>query len=236
MSYEFNKNLNKPEGNNSVGNGKKKILISYFSRTGYTETLAKSIGNELKSRECSVVFDQIRPNVLYSWLREASRDFPKYPFFGLTLFIPPLRRLYLRHYHQIEEDIQPMQYSNVGEFDRVCIGGPKWATMSYPVARYLQTVRGITGKKTGIFTTFGGPPLNVFEIEMLDYPMTRLIERIGAEVVARSFVSSGYHEPGLMPVFGVISRLRYFKPMEYFTLGSDYANDSIKNFCDDLLK
>ena len=218
------------------GDEKLKILIAYFSRTGNSERLAKFIGNELEKRGLEVVFDEIKPVVLYSLFRELSRDFPRYPALALSLFIPFWRRFFLRHYHQVEEDIQPMEYPNVSGFDRVCVGGPKWAIFSYPVARYLQTVRGIMGKKMGIFATFGGPPLKVFEVELLDSPMTRLIERLGSEVVARVFISSGYHEAGIMPIFRLISRLRFFQPIDNFVLGSEYAEKGIKDFCDDLMK
>ncbi len=130
-----------------------KILIVYFFRTGNSKRLAKSIGNELKKRDLDVVFDEIKPVVLYSWLREVSRDFPRYPTIALSLFISLWRRFFLRHYHQVEEDIQAMEHPNISKFDRICVGGPKWAILSYFVARYLQTVRGIMGKKIGIFAT-----------------------------------------------------------------------------------
>ncbi|MDY6932725.1 MAG: hypothetical protein SVZ03_00715 [Spirochaetota bacterium] len=215
---------------------KLKVLVVYFSRTGNTERLAKSIGSQLKKRGCDVAFDEIKPAVLYSWIREVSRDFPRYPAIGLALFIPFWRRFFLRHYHQVEEDIQPMEYPNISEFDRICVGGPKWAIFSYPVARYLQTVRGIMNKRIGIFATFGGPPLKVFEVELLDRPMTALINRLGSEVIARVFISSGYHEAGIMPIFRIVSRMRFSQPIENFMLGSEYANEGIKTFCDDLMK
>lgn len=52
------------------------ILISFFSRTGYTERLALAIGDDLKTRGHTIEWDVIRPAIYYSWLREAARTFP----------------------------------------------------------------------------------------------------------------------------------------------------------------
>jgi len=208
------------------------ILVAYFSKTGNTERLAVSIGDELTRRGHSVEYETIKPSVAYSWLREVIRDFPRYPFMALSLSSSKYRKRYLRKYHQVEEDIQALKYPDISSFDRICVGGPKWAQISYPVARYLQIIRGIRGRKLGIFATFGGPPLEVFELELIYKPMTTLIERMGASVIARVAVSSAYHAAGIMPLFRLISRLRFSKPIESFTLKSEYARKGIMDFCD----
>ncbi|MEA3471303.1 MAG: hypothetical protein U9R24_06275, partial [Thermodesulfobacteriota bacterium] len=133
------------------------------------------------------------------------------------------------------EDIQPLRFPNVSKFDRICVGGPKWAQISYPVARYLRTVSGILGKKVGSFATFGGAPLKTFEIALIEKPMERLLKRLGAQIVAHVYVSSGYHEIGLMPFFRLVSLLRFGKPVDRFTLGTEYAKRGIEDFCNDLL-
>jgi len=208
------------------------ILMAYFSKTGNTEKLAVSIGDELIGRGHSVEYETIKPSVPYSWFREAARDFPRYPAIALSLSSAKYRKRYLQKYHQVEEDIQALKYPDISAFDRICVGGPKWAQMSYPVARYLQIIRGIRGRKLGIFTTFGGPPLEVFEIELIYKPMTTLIERMGAGVVAKVAISSAYHAAGIMPLFRFISWLKFSKPIESFTLKSEYAHNGIMDFCD----
>lgn len=212
-----------------------KILISYFSRTGNTEQLARVLGATLEARGHSLEWETIRPSVHYSWTREAARDFPRYASIILSLASPKWRQHHIRSYCQVEEDIQPLRFPDVSAFDRVCVGGPKWAQISYPVARYLQTIRGIRGKRVGAFATFGGPPLAVFELELIEKPMARLISRMGARVVANLGVSSGFHEASIMPLFRVVSRRKFGRPIEAFMLGSQYANDGIAKFCDELL-
>ena len=213
-----------------------KILISYFSRTGYSERLALAIGGELKTRGHILEWEIIRPAVYYSWIREVARDFPRYPSIACGLVSPSWRQRHIETYNQVEEDIQALKYPDVSGFDRICIGGPKWAQISYPVARYLQTVRGIRGKKAGSFTTFGGPPLQSFELELIEKPMARLLGRMGAEVVANLGVSSAYHEASIMPLFRLVSLVRFGMPIEDFTLGSEYAATGIQSFCNDLLQ
>jgi hypothetical protein len=212
-----------------------RILIAYFSRTGSTEKLAAALADELKSRGHAVEFEVIKPVVYYSLLREVSRDFPRYPSILFSLASSSWRRHHIATYNQVEEDIQSLKYPDVSEFERICIGGPKWAQISYPVARYLRTVRGIRGKKVGSFATFGGPPLKVFELELIEKPMARLLGRMGAEVVANLGVTSAYHEAGILPLFRLLSRLKFGRPIEDFKPGSEFANRGLQDFCDNLL-
>lgn len=213
-----------------------RILLSYFSRTGNTEKLAQSIGAELESLGHTLEWEVIKPAVYYSWWREVVRDFPRYLSIIASLASSSWKRRHLQTYYQVEEDIQPLRFPDVTGFDRICIGGPKWAQISYPVARYLQTVRGIRGKRVGSFFTFGGPPLPIFEIEFYEKPIARLLGRMGAEVVASLGVSSSYHEASVMPLFKLVSHLRFARPIKDFTIGSEYADSGIQNFCNDLLE
>ena len=211
-----------------------KMLVAYFSNTGYTEKLAIAIHEELARRGHEVEVEKIRPAIAYAWLREAARDVPRYPSIILSLFSNAWRRHHLRTYNQVEEDIQSLKYPDISEFDRICIGGPKWGQMSYPVARYLQTIRGIRGKNIGAFCTFGGPPLPVFEVELIFEPMRRLIERMGAHMVGQVCVSSAYHAAGLMPLFRMLSRLSFRRPVTDFLLASEYGKNGVQNFCDEI--
>jgi len=212
-----------------------RILLSYFSRTGNTERLARAIGAALHARDHSLEWEVITPAVHYSWTREVARDFPRYASILLGLASPRWRQHHLETYCQVEEDIRPLRFPDVSGFDLLCIGGPKWAQISYPVARYLQTVRGIRGKRVGSFATFGGPPLKIFELELIEKPMARLLGRMGAQVVTSLGVSSGFHEATIMPLFRLVSRRKFGRPIEDFMLGSEYASAGIERFCNELL-
>ena len=212
-----------------------KILMAYFSRTGNTENLAGAIGDALKERGHAVKWEVIKPAVRYSWLWEIARDLPRYPSIACCVVSPRWRDHHIKTYNQMEEDIEPLKYPDVSEFERICIGGPKWGQISYPLARYLQTIQGLRGKRVGSFATFGGPPLKTFEIELIKKPMAQLLGRMGAVVAAHVYVSSAYHEAHLIPLFRLLSLLRFGKPIEHFMLGKEYANRGIQEFCNDLL-
>ncbi len=212
------------------------ILMAYFSRTGCTETLAQEISRQLQIRGHSIEYEVIKASMSYSWIREVARDWPRYPSIAASIVSPTWREHHLRTYNQVEEDIQPLTYPNVKNFDCICVGGPKWAQISYPVARYLQIVRGIRNKKVGTFATFGGPPLKTFEVELIEKPLANLINRLGGHVVAHVGISSGYHEASIMPLFRLASRIRFRKPIKEFMMGSEYANTGIAGFCANLEK
>lgn len=213
-----------------------KILIVRFSKTGHTVKLANRIGEELGRRGHSVVYETIQPMVEYHWFREASKDFIRWPAISFGIFSKAWFRRYLRSYRQIEEDIQPLRYPDISGFDRICIGGPKWTQISFPIARYLKTVKGLENKSIGAFTTFCGPPLKTFEIDLIFIPMERIAREAGAEVTARVSVSSGYHPlPAMIYLFRVISYLRFFRSLKKFGIESHYAEAGIHKFCEDII-
>ena len=78
--------------------------------------------------------------------------------------------------------------------------------------------------------------MKVFELELVFKPMTILIERMGAEVVANFAISSTYHAAGIMPLFRFLSRLRFSQPVEYFKIGSEYVDKGLRDFCDNIEK
>lgn len=102
----------------------------------------------------------------------------------------------------------------------MCVGGPKWAQICYPVAWYLQTVRGPHGKTIGTFATFGGRPLPVFEVELAEKPMARLLGQMGAVVTAIVCVSGALHEASVLPIFKLVSRLRFSRTIDDFKLAA----------------
>lgn len=209
-----------------------KILCAYFSRTGYTERLMKEIGTRLEKRGNSIEWEEIKTTEKTSCYTELKKDLHHYPGIFISLFKASWRNHFTATYVQTEEDIQTPAFPDVSQFDRIIIAGPKWARISYPVARYIQSLKGLAGKKIGSVSTFGGPPFRFFELELIEKSMNRIVEEAGASVIAHLGISSGYHELGLMPLFRFISRIRFCKPVKYFIIGSEYSDQQIESFCD----
>jgi len=213
-----------------------KILIAFFSRTGRTETLMKQIRSIMETRGVSIEWEEIKTAGASSRFAELKKDLHNYPTVFIGLFKSAWRDRFTATYTQTEEDILPLRFPDVSRFDRIIIGGPKWARISYPVARYIRTVKGLAGREVGSVSTFGGPPLPVFELELIEQSMNRILAEAGASVIAHLGISSGYHELGLMPLFRLLSRIRFARPAGDFAIGSEYAGSLLGSFCDALEK
>lgn len=209
-----------------------RVLIAYYSRTGYTGTLAQRIAEELESRGHEVVFERIEMVRQRSRWNLLFRQIYQYPIVALCLLSSSFRRWWLKHYIQPEDDVQPLAHPDVSEFDRVSIGGPKWCYISYPVSRYLRLLKGFQHKKVSAFSTFGGPPFEVFEIELLFKPMNDRIQALGGTLIATLGLSSNYHELGILGIFRLATRIVFRRSLESFTVDSEYGKQKIKEFCD----
>lgn len=209
-----------------------KILLSCYSRTGHTEGLARQIATDLESRGHAVTIDRIEVLEQKSRWNLLLRQVYQYPLVALSVFSSRFRRCWLEHYPQPEDDLRPLDHPDATGFDHVCIGGPKWCYISYPVARYLRQVGGLERKKVSAFATFGGPPLEVFELELLFEPMRVRLRRRGATLVATLGLSSNYHELSVLGIFRWITRIKFRRPLESFTVDSDYGREKIRAFCD----
>jgi len=212
------------------------ILVAYFSRSGHTEKLAELIIEGLRSLGHTVVRERIEVKKRRSKWILLARQIYTYPLIALALASSSFRRWWIRHYPQMEEGIKPLSYPDVSGFDCVCIGGPKWAEISYPIARYLKEIKGLKDKKVGIFGTFAGPPLRVFELELLFTPMSDRIEKLGGRVEATLGLSSGYHEFYVLPLMKLASRIKFNRPLKSFHMESQYGKEMIKEFCDKIGK
>jgi hypothetical protein len=208
------------------------ILLAYYSRTGHTERLAQRVAERLTSRGHTVVIDQIAVVKRQSRWNLLLRQVYQYPFVVLSVLSSPFRRWWLKHYLQPEDDIQPLAHPDVSDFDHVCIGGPKWCYISYPIARYLTQVEGLQKKTVSAFTTFGGPPLEVFEMELLFEPLRARLQERGATLVATLGLSSNYHELFLLGFFRLVTRIVFRRSLESFTIDSEYGKENISEFCE----
>ncbi len=213
-----------------------KILISYYSRSGHTERLALRLAAELGARGNEVVLEKIQVvRERNKWLL-ALPLLPLLPWLPLYLLHAPFRRHWLGRYRQQEQDIKPLAHPDVSGFDVILLGGPKWLYIAYPVARYLNTVNGLRGRKVGAFATFCGPPLQVFELEMLFGPLQDRIRAKGAQLFDTLAVSSNYHpffwfgEMALL--FRWISRLAFKRPLHDFTLDGAWGDGEVRRFCE----
>jgi hypothetical protein len=209
-----------------------KILIACYSRTGFTEKLADRMAKELKSRGHIVKRDRIDVVSRKSCWNLLFRQVYQYPLVGLALISSSFSRWWLKNYHQPEEDILPHDYPDVSGFDHVCIGGPKWAYTSYPIARYVKQINGLENKPVSAFATFGGPPLKMFELELIFTPMTRQIQQSGGNLISTLGVSSNFHELHLIWIFRLVSWIVFRRSLQSFTADSDYGKQKLKAFCD----
>jgi hypothetical protein len=207
-----------------------KVLIAYYSRTGYTSALAQRIAEELKSRGHDVVFERIEVARRKSRWNLLFRQIYQYPLVALCLASSSFRRWWLKRYIQPEDDLQPLAYPDVSEFDHVCIGGPKWCYISYPIARYFRLLQGLQNKKVSAFSTFAGPPFEVFEIELIFTPMSDRIRALGGTIIATLGLSSFYHELGILPIFRRVTPRVFQRALESFTIDSEYGKEKIKEF------
>jgi hypothetical protein len=209
-----------------------RILVSYYSRTGHTEGLARRIAQGLETRGHTVVVERLEVVEPRSRWNLLARQIYQYPLVALCVFSSAFRRWWLKHYPQPEDAVRPLAHPDVSDFDHVCIGGPKWCYISYPVARYLKEVEGLRNKQVSAFSSFGGPPLEVFELELLFEPLRARIRERGGTLVATLGLSSSYHEFRVIAVFKLITRLKFGRPLEHFTIDSDYGRGKVGAFCD----
>jgi hypothetical protein len=213
-----------------------KILIPYYSRTGHTGNLAMVLKDELTKRGHDVTLEQIPVVKNRSKWRLTLPLLSTLPVLCFYLWVAPFRRWWLQRYPQAQQAIAELTYPDVSQFDCICLGGPKWLYIAFPIARYLQEVRGLAGKPVAVFATFCGPPLAVFEMEMLFSPMEQRIAKQHGTLIQTLAISSHYHEffffNEMEYVFRLVSRLAFKRSLSSYTLNSPWGKEEIRRFCD----
>lgn len=215
-----------------------RILVVHYSRSGHTARLAKVLAEELRGRGHEVVSEAIHPEREWSkWLLPIPL-LPLLPVLPFYLASSHFRRFWHRHYFQPQQAIRPLVNTDVSGFDRVLLGTPKWLYLSYPVARWLDSVSGLEGRRVAAFATFCGPPLKVFEIEMLFEPLEARLGSVGAIPSGRLAVSSDYHEyfffNEMRSLFRWLSRSVFGRPLAAFGLDGEIGQAELNRFCDDV--
>lgn len=193
------------------------------------------LAQELRERGHQVAIEAIEVDILVSKWRLALPLLSTLPVLPLYLSSKAFRRWWHRRYHQAEQPIKPLAYPDASQFDCICLGGPKWLYMAYPVARYLQQLEGLAGKPVAAFATFCGPPLKVFEMEMLFAPLRQRIAQQGGTLVSTLAISSHFHEffffNEMEYVFRLLSRLCFRRPLRSYTLPSQWGQQEVQRFC-----
>jgi len=213
-----------------------RVLIVHYSRTGHTARLAEVLAAEIRLRGCDVDTEAIRVERDWNmWLLPLPL-LPLLPLLPVYLTCARFRRVWHRIYHQQELAIRPLAIPDVSAYDLLLLGMPKWLYLSFPVARWLNTVRGLEGKRAAPFATFCGPPLKVFEMEMLFEPLESRLRARGAAVVDRMAVSSNYPPyffvGEMAHLFRFVSRMAFKRPLIDFTLDGEVGKIEVQRFCD----
>jgi hypothetical protein len=213
-----------------------RALIVHYSRTGHTARLAQVLADEIRRRGYAVDTEAIRVARDWNkWLLPLPL-LPLLPVLPLYLMSARFRRVWHRLYPQPEQAIRPLAFPDASTYDLVLLGTPKWLYFSFPVARWFKTASGLQGKRVAPFATFCGPPLKVFELEMLFDPLESRIHERGATVVDRLAVSSNSHPyfffGEMERLFRFISRKVFKRPLVDFTLDGEVGKAGVQRFCD----
>lgn len=216
-----------------------RILVVYYSRTGHTARLAEALASEARRRGHMVTVERIRAVRDWNkWLLPIPL-LPLLPLLPLYLASARFRRFWHRVHHQPQQAIRPLAVPDVAGFDLVLLGTPKWLYLAYPVARWLDTVTGLAGRRVASFATFCGPPLEVFELGMLFEPLEARLRARGAVPAGRLALSSDYHPyfffNEMQRLFRWIARRAFNRPLADFTQDGEVGRAEVQRFCDEVL-
>jgi len=215
-----------------------RILIAFYSRTGYTQELALLLADELISRGHDIELEKIEPKETDNKWVLLLRTQWYWGALGIGIISNKYREYFINNYKIPEVDIKPLVHKDVSKYDRILIGCGKQTVVPCAIERYLREIEGLAGKRVGAFATWAGPPFKHFEVEHLFRPIADRLERRGSRLVSILGLSSGYHEyhKQFIYIFNMLSRLRFGKPISYFEIHAEYGKRHIKVFCDELIK
>ena len=216
-----------------------RVLVVHYSRNGHTARLAGVIADNIRRQGHEVTTETIRVKRDWNkWLLPIPL-LPLLPLLPLYLLSARFRLFWHRVYTQQEQAIEPLKVTDVSGFDLVVLGTPKWLYISYPVARWLNTVKGLSGMNVAAFATFCGPPLKVFEIDMLFEPLEDRLKARGATLRERLAISSDFHPyfffNEMRSLFRWISIRSFGRPLSDFTLDGTVGREEVNRFCEKIL-
>jgi len=212
-----------------------KILMAYYSKTGYTKYLTTKIAEKLEAEGHTLFFEEIESVEEESKWPFLWKEIWFFPSVGLTIFSYLYSEFFSRNMKFPEKDIKPLRYPDVSQFDRILIGSPKHALVSYSVTRYLKSIKGLNNKKVGLFATFAGPPFRRFEVEAIFRTAGNIIERRGAKLISYLGLSSAFHEYYIMGIFKLLSKIRFGKYPKEFGIDTEYGERMIKGYVEQII-
>lgn len=133
--------------------GQMKILIIYFSDTGYTKTIAEEIYSQIS------VFHHVDLVRIYA---EKDRSYWKWLMWS---FIP---RSWVK--------IKPL-HVDIRNYQWIFLGTPKWTFSCPPINQFLRNIKGGIGKSTALFMTYGG-----FDEDRYLKKLVKRVSRLGLRV------------------------------------------------------
>lgn len=148
-----------------------RILVAYYSYTSRVETLARSLADCLsKSHDVTVApIRPLRDRSYWNWL---ARSFVP----GSTVAIEPLGL-------------------KLEDFDRICLGFPKWTLSCPPFTRFLDTLPRRSNIDLGLFMAYGG-----FDEDRFFRAMTRKAQTRGRVVARLAVKRTHLDRPECAPV------------------------------------
>lgn len=154
-----------------------KILIAYYSKKGKTGRLASEIQKKLTEKGHKVDMERIMVP------QERNSLF----WFILRIF-------------KSKTDILPPLVKDVSGYDAVCFGSPEWMRISLPVAAYIDTVRGLNGKKVAVFGPTFLLPKDFFTVSsfLFDASFCKEVEERGGRIAGRLFLSGNLDQSHIL--------------------------------------
>lgn len=133
-----------------------RILIIYFSFTGNVETLARRLHERLSDSH-QIEMERIQPKRSH-----------RYPGWLLRSFIPGWRV-------SIEPSVR-----QIGDYDLICLGFPKWTMACPPLNEYLHQAETFSPSNFALFMAYGG-----FDEDRYLGAVVSRLQRQGHRVIAQ---------------------------------------------------
>ncbi|MFH0791925.1 MAG: hypothetical protein V1905_01795 [bacterium] len=159
-----------------------RVLVAYYSHTGYTEKLAFSIKKEFELQGHRVDMERILA------LKERS----VWGWFVWRIFAG-------------DAEIISPRIIDAESYDLICVGSPNWTRIALPVSRYLKTIKKLAYKKVGLFSTTALPPAiewYIFSAYSLESTFSRIVEEKKGRPIATLLLSSIFASKGVDSLYG----------------------------------
>jgi multimeric flavodoxin WrbA len=135
-----------------------KILITYFSATGNTAEVAKSLAELLETDICEIVPEELYSDADLNWHNEQSRSSVEMKD---SLSRPAIKKI----------------TKDLGDYDVVLIGYPIWWNLAPRVINTFIENNDLKGKEILLFATSGGSDIdNSMNVLRTTYPHLNIVD------------------------------------------------------------